>query len=200
MTLKKGILIVLEGVDGSGKTTQAKILLGTLRSRGYDAVYFREPSRGKWGKMIKEKALYADSLSPEEELALFHKDRKENVERNLKPALARKQVVILDRYYFSTIAYQGARGIDPAWIRRINEEFAVKPDLVFILDIEAKKGLKRIEDRKRKDRLFEREDYLDKVRGIFKGMKGKNIVHIDGRRSAEKISQEIEKKVFDYIE
>jgi len=190
--LQKGILIVFEGIDGSGKSTQAEILLERLQEEDFDAVYFREPSKGKWGRKIKKKALHPDSLSPEEELDLFQKDRRENVEKNLKPALKKKRIVILDRYYYSTIAYQGAKGIDEKLIRRMNEEFVVEPDLVFIFDIDPKKGLERIENRKKKDKLFEREDYLVKVREIFRSFKGEKFVHIDALKSKEEISKEIE--------
>ncbi|HDZ26851.1 MAG TPA: dTMP kinase [Candidatus Aminicenantes bacterium] len=192
MVLQKGILIVFEGIDGSGKSTQAKILLERLQEEDFDAVYFREPSKGKWGRKIKKKALHPDSLSPEEELDLFQKDRRENVEQNLKPALKKKKIVILDRYYYSNIAYQGAKGIDEKLIRRMNEEFAVEPDLVFIFDIDPKKGLERIENRKKKDKLFEREDYLVKVREIFRSFKGEKFVHIDALKSEEEISKEIQ--------
>ena len=190
--MQKGILIVFEGIDGSGKSTQAKILLERLQEEDFDAVYFREPSKGKWGRKIKKKALHPDSLSPEEELDLFQKDRRENVEQNLKPALKKKKIVILDRYYYSNIAYQGAKGIDEKLIRRMNEEFAVEPDLVFIFDIDPKKGLERIENRKKKDKLFEREDYLVKVREIFRSFKGEKFVHIDALKSKEEISKEIQ--------
>ncbi|KKN38440.1 hypothetical protein LCGC14_0753390 [marine sediment metagenome] len=190
--MQKGILIVFEGIDGSGKSTQAKILLERLQEEDFDAVYFREPSKGKWGRKIKKKALHPDSLSPEEELDLFQKDRRENVEQNLKPALKKKKIVILDRYYYSNIAYQGAKGIDEKLIRRMNEEFAVEPDLVFIFDIDPKKGLERIENRKKKDKLFEREDYLVKVREIFRSFKGEKFVHIDALKSEEEISKEIQ--------
>ena len=199
MKLKRGILIVFEGIDGSGKTTQAEILMENLQKEGVDSVYFQEPSKGKWGHLIKKKALIADSLSPQEELALFQKDREDNVKKNLKPALQQKKVVILDRYYFSTMAYQGARGINSERIRRDNEKFAVRPDMVFILDVQASKGLKRIEDRKKKDMLFEKEDYLVKVREIFRGIKGDNIFHIDAMRSIQDISREIEKIALDYL-
>lgn len=190
--MKKGILIVFEGIDGSGKSTQAEILLERLQEEDFDAVYFREPSKGKWGRKIKKKALHSDSLSPEEELDLFQKDRRENVEKNLKPALKKKRVVILDRYYYSTIAYQGAKGIDEKMIRRMNEEFVVEPDLVFIFDIDPQKGLERIENRKKKDKLFEREDYLVKVREIFRSFKGEKFRHIDALKSKEEIRKEIE--------
>ena len=190
--MQKGILIVFEGIDGSGKSTQAEILLERLQEEDFDAVYFREPSKGKWGRKIKKKALHPDSLSPAEELDLFQKDRRENVEKNLKPALKKKRIVILDRYYYSTIAYQGAKGIDEKLIRRMNEEFVVEPDLVFIFDIDPKKGLERIENRKKKDKLFEREDYLVKVREIFRSFKGEKFVHIDALKSKEEISKEIQ--------
>lgn len=197
--LDKGILIVIEGIDGAGKSTQAKLLLEKLRSKGIAAVYFREPSDSKWGRIIKEKAVFADSLSPEEELELFLKDRKVNVRKNLKPALAKKNVVVLDRYYFSTVAYQGAKGLDTKRILEMNEAFAVKPDLIFVMDIDAGAGLKRIENRKRKDKLFEREDYLIKVRRLFKSFCGENIFHVDAEKPINEVSRQISKIVLGYI-
>ena len=199
MVLKKGILIVFEGIDGSGKSVQAQLLQEKLQDKGFDVVSFQEPSGSIWGRAIKKKALYPDSLSPEEELDLFVKDRRENVGKNLKPALDKKKVIILDRYYYSTISYQGARGIGTERIRKINEQFAPQADLVFILDIEPRAGLDRIKDRKNKERLFEREDYLVKVGQIFRSFRGKNIVHIDALETMEKISQKIEKIVLSYL-
>jgi dTMP kinase len=189
--LSKGILLVFEGIDGSGKTTQAKMLLEFLLGSGYDAVYFREPSLGKWGRKIKEKAAREDSLKPQEEFELFQKDREENVEKNLAPALRSRKVVVLDRYYFSTIAYQGAKGIDPRMIKEANEKFAAPPDLVFIFDVQAGQGLERIESREDKDPLFEKEDYLIKVRKIFQSFSGDGIIHIDAERPIEQISEEV---------
>ena len=193
--MERGFLVVIEGIDGAGKSTQAEILMSRLRERGVDVVYFREPSGSRWGREIKRKARDPDSITPAEELELFQKDRKENVEKNLKPALEKNQVVVLDRYYFSTIAYQGAKGIDEEQIKSMNEEFAVEPDLVFILDIDPREGLDRIKNRRKKDRLFERADYLARVRLIFRGFKGKKFIHIDARMPKEEISARIEKHV-----
>ena len=200
MKMKRGALIVIDGIDGTGKTTQAKRLLEKLRREGFDAVCFREPSDSPWGLEIKSKAGRRGSLSPGEELDLFQKDRRENVEKNLKPALESGKIIVLDRYYYSTIAYQGARGIDPEMIKKMNESFAVKPDLVFILDIDPSEGLRRIEkDRESLEEHFEREDYLVKVREIFRNIKGENIHHLDASRSADEIYQDIEKAVFDSL-
>lgn len=197
--VQKGFLIVFEGIDGAGKSTQAEKLMETLREKGFNAVYFREPSEGKWGREIKKKAAHPDSLSPEEELELFLKDRKENVKKNLKPALREKKIVILDRYYFSTIAYQGAKGIDQERIKRVNEGFVVEPDLVFFLDVDPQEGLDRIKNRRKKDKLFERAEYLVKVREIFRSFQGEKFIHIDASRPKKVISAQIEKTTLDYL-
>jgi dTMP kinase len=191
MTLRRGLLIVFEGIDGSGKTTQARSLLRRLRSRGFKAVFLREPTRGRWGREIKRLAARAGSLTPEEELELFVKDRRENTEKNLKPALSRGAIVVLDRYYFSTIAYQGAKGIGLRRIRRLNEAFAVRPDLVIVLDIGAGAGLARIAGRKTRDELFEREDYLVRVGEIFQSLRGRNILHLDGQSDRRAVGRAV---------
>jgi dTMP kinase len=196
LTRQRGRLIVLEGIDGSGKTTQARSLLRRLRRRGFKAAFFREPTRGRWGREIKRHARTAGSLTPEEELALFVKDRRENVAKNLRPALAAGKVVVLDRYYFSTIAYQGAKGLDPGRIRRMNEAFALRPDLVIFLDIDAPAGLGRIAGRKTRDELFEREDYLVRVARIFASFRSPRFVHLDAR--ADKIA--ISRAVWHHVE
>ncbi len=195
----KGFLIVFEGIDGAGKSTQADVLMKTLREKGFNVVYFREPSEGKWGCEIKRKAAHPDSLSPEEELELFLKDRKENVEKNLKPALKEKKIVILDRYYFSTIAYQGAKGIDRVRIKKMNEKFVVEPDLVFFLDVNPQDGLDRIKNRRKKDKLFERAEYLVRVREIFRSFQGEKFIHIDASKPKKEISAQIEKTVLDHL-
>ncbi len=194
-----GLLIVIEGIDGAGKTTQARTLVRRLRSRRIACRYLREPSRGRWGREIKRLALKAGSVTPEEELELFLKDRRENVFRNINPALEAGRVVVLDRYYLSTIAYQGAKGLDPARIRRLNERFAPKPDLVFILDLGPEAGLARISGRKTRDALFERSSYLARVRRIFRGLQGRGIVHLDARRPSSDLAAEILGRTLDRL-
>jgi dTMP kinase len=195
MKLKKGLLIVLEGIDGSGKTTQARLLAGALRRAGLEALSFREPTRGRWGREIRKKARRPDSLTPEEELTLFLKDREEDVARNILPSLRRKKAVVLDRYYFSTIAYQGAKGLSRERIRRLNEKFAPRPDLVIILDVDPARGLGRIKGRPKKEPLFERENYLARVRRIFRTFRGRRFIHLDGTRGKKDIAEAIQGNV-----
>ena len=198
--MKKGFLFVLEGIDGAGKSTQARSLRRRLRARGCDVVSLREPTRGRYGREIRRKAKEVGSLTPDEELELFLKDRRENVERHIAPALTAGKVVVLDRYYYSTIAYQGAKGLDPASIRRVNERFAPRPDLVFILDLPASAGLGRISGRKSRDVLFEREGYLRRVRRLFQGFRGKTVIHIDAGQDRTEIGRLILRRVLDLLE
>jgi dTMP kinase len=197
---KRGFLFVFEGIDGTGKTTQALRLVEELNSAGHDAVYFREPSDSRWGLKIREKAVRADSLTPFEELELFLKDRRENVRKNLEPSVAGGRTVVLDRYYFSTMAYQGAKGIPVEKIKEANEAFAVPPDLVFIFDLKPSEGLSRIGTRGPVNVLFEREDYLKKVREIFLSLKGEMFIRIDASLSLDDISATIRRKVFHFID
>lgn len=189
--LSRGLLVVFEGIDGSGKSTQAASLTRRLKRRGYGVVSLREPSRGPWGRLIKKLARDPDSLTAGEELALFILDRRDNVARNILPALRRGLVVILDRYYYSTMAYQGARGINPEHIRRLNERFAPRPDVVFILDLGPAAGLARISSRRTRDELFEQESYLVRVARLFRSFRGRHVVHIDGRREKRELSREV---------
>jgi dTMP kinase len=196
---RRGILIVLEGIDGTGKSTQAALLAEKLRGLGVKTSVFREPTDGVWGRKIREKAKKAGSLTAEEELDLFLRDRRDNVEKNIKPALERGETVILDRYYFSTIAYQSAKGLDAGRIRRLNEEFAPPPDLVFILDLDAESGLGRIRERGARDELFEREDYLRKVRAVFRSFRGRRFIRIDALKPIEAVHEKIAKLVLDRL-
>lgn len=186
---RAGFLIVMEGIDGSGKSTQARLLAKQLKKMNLPVIVLREPTRGKWGRLIKAKARAETTLDPQEELELFLRDRQDNVKRHLQPALNQGKIVILDRYYFSTMAYQGARGIDPAFIRRQNEAFAPRPDAVFILHLHPAVGLARIHHRRKKDILFEQEKYLEKVEEIFRKLKGRHFYHLDATQSKEKIHE-----------
>jgi dTMP kinase len=161
-----GLFIVIEGIDGTGKSTQVRRLGEWFEAQGREVVLSREPTDGPWGKKARESG-GSGRLSPEEELQLFLNDRRQHVEELIKPALAAGKVVILDRYYFSTMAYQGIRGFDPTEIRRKNEEFAPVPDLLLILDLDVDAALGRIGARGDTANEFEKRENLQRCREIF---------------------------------
>jgi len=169
-SLKQGILIAIEGIDGAGKTTQSRLLCDRLAESRYAAVCLHEPTDGKWGKRIRDLALNGrHTVSPEQESDFFYFDRIEDVEKNIKPALRQKKVIVMDRYYLSNVAYQGATGLNPDAIEKRNEKIAPKPDITIILDVDPEVALERI--RKGRDETpnhFERKEYLGKVRRVFK--------------------------------
>lgn len=200
--IKKGVLIAIEGIDGSGKSTQAKRLVSFLTESGYDAVYLLEPTFGAWGKKIREMAQRGTrEKSPKEEYRLFLLDRKENVKKNVLPALKAKSIVVLDRYYFSTMAYQGTLGIDPEKIKRENEAFAPIPDLVILLAIPVSQGLSRIKERRGDFTAFEGREYLERVKSIFEDFVAPltNVVTIDGTSSEDDVFFKIKDSVMKVI-
>jgi len=142
-----GLFIVFEGIDGTGKSTQLHLLAEKLRQLGYAVVATREPTNGPYGQKIRELFIDRGSVSREEELELFIADRDQHVKEIIKPALSDGCVVICDRYYLSTIAYQGANGMDQDLIMKKNEDFPV-PDLAIILEIEPAHGIHRIQNQR----------------------------------------------------
>jgi len=193
--LESGILVALEGIDGAGKTTQAKRLTTLLRDTGLDVVSTKEPTNGPWGRKLRESAKLG-RLSAEEELDLFIRDRKEHVEKLLLPALKAGKVVIVDRYYFSNVAYQGARGMERERILALNEAFAPPPDLLVLIEVTPEQGLRRIHQRGDKGNLFEEESSLRAVAEVFATMSFPYMQRVDGTKPVEAISLEILERLY----
>jgi dTMP kinase len=191
--LEKGLLIVIEGIDGAGKTTQCGRLEQWLLAEGWDVSRLREPTDGPHGRRIRELARVGrDGVSAREEMELFLRDREQNVESNIRPALERGAIVLLDRYYYSTIAYQGARGLDPDFIRAENEKFAPPADLLIYLSIPAELCGDRIENQRGETRdLFEKEEYLKRVKVIFDSMTDPQLLRIDASGDPDVIFSKI---------
>ena len=180
MKLDRGYLIVLEGIDGTGKSTHCKLLEQYLLNQKINVIRLFEPTKGEWGlKIRKILSEGRQGISPNDELELFIKDREDDVEKNIKPALRQNKVVLIDRYYFSTAAYQGALGLDPDSICIRNEEFAPKPDLVLLFFSSPEECLKRIEQSREAFSSFEKLEYLQKVQKIFDSFSRPEIKRID---------------------
>ncbi|MEM0204152.1 MAG: dTMP kinase [Archaeoglobaceae archaeon] len=188
-------LIAIEGIDGSGKTTIAQHLCNFLSSLGYDCVVFKEPSDSVYGERIRSSK---QRLSAEEELQLFILDREIDVRERILPALQSGKIVIMDRYYYSNIAYQSCRGIDAEKIREMNESFAPKPDLVILLDVSVDIALQRISGRKRLT-VFEEKEYLEKVRKRFLEIADERTKIVDAKNELEDVKRRVEKIVLDFL-
>ncbi len=187
-----GLFIVLEGIDGTGKSTQAKRLGEWFTAQGREVILSREPTAGPWGKKVRESG-DTGRLAPEVELEYFLNDRRQHVDELIAPSLAAGKVVILDRYYFSTMAYQGARGFDPAEIRRRNEAFAPVPDLLLILDLDVDSALARIGARGDIANEFEKRESLQRCREIFLSLASEKFVRvIDAQGSLDQVSKLME--------
>ena len=196
MINKKGFMLVLEGSDGVGKTTLSKIISEDLNKLGYSTQLSREPTNGQYGKLIRESAIHG-RYSLEEELDLFIKDRKEHINEVINPALNAGKIVILDRYFYSTMAYQGARGADINNIKNLHEEFAIIPNLLILLKLDVDKALSRIKKSRESIDLFENKDYLQKVNDIYDKIEHPNILRINADQEIGNIVSEIKNKVLD---
>ena len=199
--MNRGLLIVFEGIDGSGKSTQCRMLADLLNKKGIANISLAEPTRGKWGMKIRQLLTKGrNGISANEELEWFMNDRREDVKQNIEPALKAGKVVLMDRYYFSTAAYQGALGFDPEKIRVDNERFAPIPDRVLIFHNSPEKSLERIESSREEKSAFEKRDYLIEVQTIFKSFTGPNIRFVSSDPSLEKVYEQVLYEVQDLFE
>ena len=190
----RGLLIVFEGLDGAGKTTQLGLLHDYLRGQGHDAVRLREPTEGPWGQKLRQLLLHGrGDVTPGTELEWFLNDRREHVGQQIRPALDRKQIVLLDRYYFSTMAYQGALGYNPRDIQARNEAFAPPPDLLLLLDLPPEVGWQRLKQRGTPSH-FERLDYLERVAEIFNAMDFPYLKRIPADREPEAVQSQVRRE------
>lgn len=196
MKQKRAFFISFEGIEGTGKSTHAQLLSRYLKRKGLSIVFFREPGSSEVGERIREILLHGkEKLTGFSEALLFLAARAQLVEEKIKPALGKKNVVILDRYIDATLAYQGyGAGVDFNLIKKLNN-FAVGdvvPDLTILLDVPAKLGLQRSG---RKDRFEKRKiSFHKKVReGYLKIAKEnpKRIKVISAKNSIQVVQEAI---------
>jgi dTMP kinase len=184
-----GLFVVIEGIDGTGKSTLASNIYQELRNRDINTLLTFEPTKGQWGKKLRQ-SFTSERLPQDEELSLFMKDRKEHLEDVIIPALKDGRVVICDRYYYSTAAYQGARGMDPEKIIEKNRRFALEPDLVLLLELDPERAVERIKSSRSGANSFEALDYLKRVSAIYDSMQDANIIRLDASQPAHLVARQ----------
>lgn len=191
----KGKLIVFEGIDGSGKTTISQRLTSELEQR-IPVIWLREPGDSRWGREIRRLAQQKKAVPARKQLQLFMQDRRENVTQRILPALRSGRSVILDRYFYSTACYQGARGLDMEEILEENRLFAPEADLMILVDVDVETALERIRaGRDSTAPLFETRHFLEQVRANYLKLTGDHIYVVDGSRDRESVY----KTVYDLV-
>ena len=195
------MFITFEGIDGSGKSTQANFLKNQLQNDGFDVILLREPGGTIISEKIRDLVLNhrASSVSPLTEALLIASSRYQLVNEIILPALKKNTIVICDRYIDSTIAYQGyGRGINISWLNEINKYSLMhaNPELTYLFDLKVEDSMLRIKN-KNKDRIeLEGKDFLSKVRnGYLKLAKNsKRFILLNAMDSPEKLKN----KVYNY--
>jgi len=198
--MKKGYLIAFEGIDGTGKSTQLQLLATYLRDRGYQVVTTREPTDSSYGRRIRELYMDRGSCTLEEELELFIRDRRQHVRDLIQPQLAAGNIVLTDRYYFSTAAYQGAAGMDEQEIF-VRNSFAPEPDIVILLTMDPEVSIERIQQGRGEElNDFEQLDQLRKVASRFNGFRCSCIRRIDAAKGLGQVQEQIQHVVSAHLE
>jgi dTMP kinase len=191
ITSPSGKLIVFEGIDGTGKTTQLSLLAKALSDRGLPVVSTREPTDGKYGKKIRELYRNRGSVNLQEELELFLADRREHVRELLGPTLQAGKIVLCDRYVLSTVAYQGAAGLDRDEIMAQNS-FAPIPDLALLFQASPETGIARITGKRGESpNDFEQVETLTRVAEIFASLDQPYIRRIDATGTIATIHESV---------
>ncbi|MEA2076187.1 MAG: dTMP kinase [Euryarchaeota archaeon] len=195
MSGENGILIVIEGLDGAGLSTQAAALAEYLRGKNKRVMLTKEPTASPIGKLIKSALNRNPELSLFALQLLFAADRAEHLEKEIGPALSANEIVISDRYILSSLAF-GAVDNDVEFLKEINSRFR-KPDLTVIIDTPPRVCLARITRSRETVELFEEEKRLEKVREQFLALQSyfDNTFIVDGDREKAKVSEDIKEVV-----
>lgn len=191
----KGKLVSIEGIDGCGKTTHTKLLAEWLRAKGYRVVVTDEPTDGIIGRIIKRALRGEIRLQVTTEALLFAADRIQHIDEVIRPALKAGKIVITERYFYSSLAYQSARGLSMTWLESINRA-ALKPNLSILIDLPADVAFQRIKRSRRLDK-FEQDMKLQRlVRSNYlriARLRGLKIVN--GARNKDEVQADIRKVV-----
>lgn len=197
---RPGLFISFEGIDGSGKSTQARMLADRLTSAGHDVVLTREPGGSPGGEEIRALVLQGDPdrWSAETEILLFTASRRDHLERTIRPALEAGKIVICDRFADSTRMYQGlSRGNLRAKVDALHAlMIGVEPDLTVLIDMDPAIGLSRAKSRNTVEERFEDfgQDLQDRMRAGFLSLAeefAERFRVIDGARAPETVAEDV---------
>jgi len=206
-----GKFITFEGIDGSGKSTQLRMLTGALREQGFDLITTQEPGGTPLGRRLRNAFLETEeTVAPMAELLLFAAARAQHVELLIKPALAAGRVVISDRYADATFAYQGAgRGFDEKTVEQVINlaTNGLKPDLTLFFDIPISTAISRRNARgeagEKSNRLdFETAEFYERVRAAYLDVANKEPQRyrvIDATGSVDQIQRDVLEIVSTYL-
>ena len=190
---RKGRFIVIEGLDGSGQTTQANLLKDCLEKKGFKVMLTKEPTLDSdAGKEIERILNEEIIISPTQLQELFAEDRAEHLRHTIAPSLESEKIVISDRYFLSSLAFGTADWASLNYLICLNKEF-LEPDLTILLKVSPRACIKRIKKRGIKQTLFEKEKQLEKVWQVYEKLakRFKNIVIVNGEKSIEEIHEKV---------
>jgi len=188
-----GKFIVIEGLDGSGKSAQVDLVINYLKEKNKEVVVTKEPTTdSEAGRKVKQALKKEIVVEPLELQKLYVQDRKEHLENKVIPALENGKFVVSSRYAFSTFAYGYSDGLNVDELIKMNENFLL-PDLTIIVDVNPKLCVERIEDRGEEKELFEQLEKLTKVNEIYKKTPEmfENVVVVSGEKSIPEVFEEI---------
>jgi dTMP kinase len=206
---RRGRFIVFEGLDGSGVTTQAELLRSWLHKQGHEAILTKEPSDGPAGAIVrlslakrlasKPTTSVAEPLDAHALALLFAADRMDHIHNEILPRLRSGVVVVSDRYYLSSYAYQSLE-VDLGWVKQINSK-CIKPDLTLLIDVPAEICKKRMDRQRWHVELYEdveklarvRQNYLEIARDLL--VAGEKIELIDGNQPANTVHSKVMKSI-----
>ena len=192
-----GKFIVVEGLDGSGKSSQVDLVVDFLKESGKEVILTKEPTMdSEAGRKIKQALRKEIIVDPLELQGLYTQDRREHLQNKVIPALKEGKYIVSSRYAFSTFAYGYSDGLDVGELVKMNEEFLL-PDLTIIVDVKPESCVARIENRGEPVELFEKLEKLSKVNEIYKKTPSmfENVVVIDGERSIGEVFEDIKKEI-----
>ncbi|MDP3883084.1 MAG: dTMP kinase [Candidatus Staskawiczbacteria bacterium] len=188
-----GKFIVIEGLDGSGKSAQVDLVINFLKEKGKDVIVTKEPTNeSDAGRKIKRALKKEIVVEPLELQKLYVQDRKEHLENKVIPALKEGKFVVSSRYAFSTFAYGYSDGLDVKLLIEMNKEFLL-PDLTIIVDVDPESCVQRIENRGEPKELFEKLEKLTKVNEIYKitPKMFESVVMVNGKKTISEVFDDI---------